>query len=587
MAKTPDRRKDYRTATQLLEEAVALLRRTPFSALVSYYFGAIPFWLAVLYFISDMSQNGFAQERLAPESFTLAVLFIWMKCWHCVFTARLRSELMLEGEVTWSAGRITRMILAQAAIQPVGLFVRPTGLILLLLKVVPLVKIVWSFFFGILGIAACLPAVWISSFYHTAMIVGDGTDLGGDSVMSRAWARARLWPRQAFAAALMLFVFGIFVWVNVAVLLGAVPHLMKMFVGVDTMLTRSGAKGFLNTTFLTATWALTMLCMDPLWKALYVLRCFYGDSLHSGDDLRVWFRRLRADSVRVAALGVAIVTFSAGSISSSLHAAEPAPASGAVAASASNAAPSAAPSVDPEKLNNSIDRVLDQREFAWRMPIPPGMEKESASKGLLGSWFDDVERMISKAIKKGWAWIKKIYHWLFPNRRHHEESSGGHSGELPWKAIMYTLIAAAVGLIAWSGWRMWKTRTGAIVTAEVVKAMPDLHSDDVLADQLPEDGWLSFARELMEKGDFRLALRAAYLACLAHLGERQLLTIARYKSNREYDRELQRRARSRDELLSAFGENLNVFERVWYGSHEATRDTLTDFTRNLEKIRTC
>ena len=39
-----------------------------------------------------------------------------------------------------------------------------------------------------------------------------------------------------------------------------------------------------------------------------------------------------------------------------------------------------------------------------------------------------------------------------------------------------------------------------------------------MASQLPEDAWLKLAREMVEKGDLRLAVRAMYLAMLAHLG---------------------------------------------------------------------
>jgi len=82
-------------------------------------------------------------------------------------------------------------------------------------------------------------------------------------------------------------------------------------------------------------------------------------------------------------------------------------------------------------------------------------------------------------------------------------------------------------------------------------------------------------------------LRASYLAGLAHLGQRELISIARHKSNLDYERELQRRARSREELLSAFDANLEAFERAWYGLHEVTRDMLTGFNANLERIRAC
>ena len=91
----------------------------------------------------------------------------------------------------------------------------------------------------------------------------------------------------------------------------------------------------------------------------------------------------------------------------------------------------------------------------------------------------------------------------------------------------------------------------------------------------------------MQSGQFRLALRASYLASLAHLGQRDFIRLARHKSNRDYDRELQRRARANPELLTAFDRNLAAFERSWYGEHAVTPETLGNFAQNLERIRAC
>jgi hypothetical protein len=48
----------------------------------------------------------------------------------------------------------------------------------------------------------------------------------------------------------------------------------------------------LNTTFFATMFGLTYLCLDPLIKACYVLRCFYGTSLRSGEDLKAELRRI-------------------------------------------------------------------------------------------------------------------------------------------------------------------------------------------------------------------------------------------------------------------------------------------------------
>jgi len=80
-------------------------------------------------------------------------------------------------------------------------------------------------------------------------------------------------------------------------------------------------------------------------------------------------------------------------------------------------------------------------------------------------------------------------------------------------------------------------------------------------------------------------MRAFYLASLAHLAGRNLVRLARFKSNREYERELRRRAHSFPELLAVFGDNISVFERIWYGTHEASLELVNQFASNVERLQ--
>ena len=181
--------------------------------------------------------------------------------------------------------------------------------------------------------------------------------------------------------------------------------------------------------------------------------------------------------------------------------------------------------------------------------------------------------------------LDALYNYLFGRTR--LAPGGGWDWIGAFKAGLVLLAAGGLGVIAWMLWRLFRggrAKTAAIVA---VAAVPDLRAEDAAADQLPEDGWLILAREHAGRGELQLALRAAWLAGLAHLGARQLLTIARYKSNRDYDRELRRRGRTRDALLAAFEENLTAFERSWYGRHPVRPDDFTAFEGNLARIREC
>ena len=141
-------------------------------------------------------------------------------------------------------------------------------------------------------------------------------------------------------------------------------------------------------------------------------------------------------------------------------------------------------------------------------------------------------------------------------------------------------------VLAFLAWRAWKDRKPrAIIAQAEIKTVPDITGDDVDAGALPEDGWLDLARELTAKGELRLALRARYLATLASLARQDLITIARYKSDREYELELRRRSHARPRLAGIFAENRALFESTWYGLHEVTSGIMEHFVRNHEEIK--
>ena len=115
----------------------------------------------------------------------------------------------------------------------------------------------------------------------------------------------------------------------------------------------------------------------------------------------------------------------------------------------------------------------------------------------------------------------------------------------------------------------------------------NLETDELQADQHPIDEWLQLARECMARQEWRLALRALYLAGLANLADRSLIAIHRSKSNQDYSRELRRKARSKPELLTLFAQNIGTFERVWYGMYDVDLNTVEQFESNLVRLRAC
>ena len=440
-------------------------------------------------------------------------------------------------------------MLTQVAVQPSGLFVR------------------------VIAAQILIPYVWVYSFYQNVGVLGDGTRASLREVLRDAAHQARLWPRQAHGALLALFAFAIFIWLNVSSLLGLAPMMLKTFFGIETAFSRN-PWALINSTTFAATLAGTYLCFDPIRKALFVLRCFHGASLHTGEDLRVELKALQHRGT-TAAMALVLLFISLGGPLTNARAAEAPP-----------------PRVASSELNESLDRVLQRREYAWRLPRKEAAQAEE-KKGWLTIFFEELWKRLVRTAKKIAKWIGDANEWLrkiFERKPKHDDESKS-KGKIDWPAAarwtLIVLVAILLGILGVLLWRWRKGRTSDVVIAQPVAAEPDLNEESVTADQLPEDGWLQLARDLMEKGELRLALRASYLAGLAHLGHRELIRIARHKSNRDYDRELRRRARGNASLLDAFDDNLEAFERSWYGEHAVTCDTLGSFSQNLERIRAC
>jgi hypothetical protein len=235
------------------------------------------------------------------------------------------------------------------------------------------------------------------------------------------------------------------------------------------------------------------------------------------------------------------------------------------------------------QLDQKIDEVLDQPKYTWRLPREGVVE--DADKGVLTRFFESAGRLLKQGVNAVVDLVERLLRRVF--------SGGGVSG-LPgsgWmrsSLLLYVLLTALVCLLAIFLIRTRRRRAAqaAPVTATTIDNVPDLTDESIRADQLPEDGWTSLARQLLENKEYRLAMRAFYLASLANLAQRRLVGIAHFKSNRDYETELRRRAHAIPALPSLFAENLVMLERIWYGLHAVDREQVLHFATNVDRIKT-
>ena len=531
-------------AIPLLEEAVHLLRKAPLFLLSVYFIGTSPFLLGLFYFWADMSRSANARSYHAAASLGLALLYIWMKCWHGVFAARVKEKLSSEPLPQWSFQRVLSLVANQALIHATAFFVLPLAALVL------------------------IPFGWCYAFYQNATVLALAEQNDLRTLCRKAWFQAKLWPRQNHILMSVSFIFGIVVFINIASAIYLLPHLLKNYLGAESLFTLSGVH-VINTTFWVVTIGMAYLCMSPLVKTVYVLRCFYGAALNSGDDLKTELKGLLRRRA-AAIIGVLVVALSA----------------------VNTMAPSGVEArfTSAEKLDRSIEEVMQQREFVWRMPREGIAETEETPRGPIGSTVAWIVDQVGKGLNTVIGWIDKLIDWLIALLPGGERRTASHDAN--WiSSVRIGVIVLLIGLVcvlAYIVWRSWIRRQAARaeIVAAAVESAPDLENEETTADDLPANRWLDLARQLTEKGSLRLAIRAFYLATLAGLADHELITIEKFKSNYDYEMELGRRAHQKEDLLPAFAKCSEIFERVWYGMYKTSLPDLDQFVAVQQKVMT-
>jgi len=537
----PAHKKHHQSAIRIIEEAVHLLRSAPGNLLAGYYLGSAPFVLGLMYFWADMSRSASAGDYRTVAALSLAVLYIWMKFWQTVFTHQLRDYMTGQPLYKWTLRRIASVAATQSLIQSTRFIVLPVAGVVL------------------------IPFGFCYAFYQNAAAHAQEDDQTVKSICKWAWRQSGLWPRQNHLLIGIFWIFGVVIFLNISFAAFIIPQMVKTLFGIESIFTLSGMRMILNTTFWIAMLGITYLCLDPFIKTVYVLRCFYGSALKSGEDLKKELHGL-VTGVKKMALGLTIMVLYATPFT--------------CLAGQSTV-------IAPGEMDRFIEETLERREFAWRMPRETVQQGEQEPKGPLAAaikWLLDVLAKGTRTLEK---LITLLIDWLQNQMSEpHQKSVSSNKNWITSVRIVLILLSILFSaVLTFVFFRIRRRRTGAIEAAVVgVAPLPDLNDESTSADDLPTNRWLALTEEYAAKGELRLAMRALYLATLAYLAEQELITIEVYKSNREYEQELKRRAHDREEMLILFSKSLNLFEHVWYGMYRIPPADFDDFSMNLKRI---
>lgn len=522
---------------ELCERAFHLLVAAPIRAWCVYLLGLCPFGLVLLYFLTDMTVNPLAGERLASFSFAVTVAVLWWRAWQARFAAELFAVLSRRPLPAGSAWDWFFLGLRQIVVFAVFLAVAPIAALVV------------------------VPTGWMIAFCQGASVIGGvrGRSLG--QTFKEASAEVFVWQRQNHVALLVLSAWAFFVFLNGYALVFVVPSLLKIATGVETVVTRSPWAVLMNSTVFVVVCFAVYAVVSPLVKAVYVLRHYYLRSRRSGLDIRDRLARLGEQSGQ---RGLGLRFFGGALFAGMLFSL--APATG-----------QAQEPVTSEEIGEAIREVVQRPEFTWRMP---SAEASDDALSLVGRWVRRVLR-----------WAENFLEWIFESF----DRSGGDSSK-DWlgsfspsvKPLLIVLLAAVGLLLGWLlfrlVWRRQKSSETPGATPQVF-VKPEVDDGTALANDLPEDEWLARGRRFAEEGDYRRALRAFYLSALSHLHGKQLIRITRAKSNAAYLSEVKRREHQVPGVAEAFSLAVKGFDRVWYGRYEVDEAGLRAYKDRVSQIR--
>jgi hypothetical protein len=549
-----------RTALILIEEAIQLLRAAPATVYALYCVGTVPFMLTLFSFCAEMSYSRSARNNCAASAFAVAVSYCWMKGLQAFCCRELVRAYTGNVHRWWKPGLLLAIWARQIAWQPLGLFIQPLA---------------WLLVF---------PVTYVSAFFQNLSVLG-GADRND---VRKSWEFARLRPKQSYAVYGLLSLLALVVFVDVYAVVFSIPFLLKLLLGIESLLTRSYAWA-LSPVLLITIAAVAYFLLDLLAKAIEVIRCCDGESRATGQDL---LRRLQQSKPSVSALPplqskAPAPALPLGLICAALLTLMPLGAAGSLPEISASQNKPGNQSLTQLALDRQIEGVLQNPEFSWREKAgPKGTSPARKRESLFNRWMASVRQMLAAFGN----WLSRVLKSLLkpfdfkspvaqPAKPEAALSSGLFNvlGYLLWAAFAGTLILFVV--------RSLNIKARRLPLSTTTSPKPDLAEEEIAANQLPENEWYALAREKMAAGEFREAQRALFLAILSYLAAHRLLTVQKWKSNTDYETELVRKAKHLSELPRLFAQSRLAFERCWYGAGAVTPEDFAHYHTIYERIK--
>jgi hypothetical protein len=199
----------------------------------------------------------------------------------------------------------------------------------------------------------------------------------------------------------------------------------------------------------------------------------------------------------------------------------------------------------------------DQRARLDDILARPDYQPEEERESTIARWIRRTKEFIGRLLRK-----------LFGGTSGRAPQTGGVGLVMVLRGLIFLVVAAALIFGAAKLMRRFQARQKPAEVAETREALGEEIPEYATAADL-----FAMASEMARQGEYRKAIRRAYIALLCDLDQRGKLRLGRSMTNRDYLDAM----RSEQRIYPTFSVMTLAFERAWYGQARATEEEFRNF----------
>jgi uncharacterized protein DUF4129 len=185
------------------------------------------------------------------------------------------------------------------------------------------------------------------------------------------------------------------------------------------------------------------------------------------------------------------------------------------------------------------------------------------------------DSMVARFINKTLEFIAQILARLFRGSAPPTSQGAGFGLAMVLRSLLLLIVVAALifGVLKLS--RRIQARKKPAEEPGTREALGEVIAEDATAADL-----FAMASDLARQGEYRKAIRRAYIALLCDFDHRGKLRLGRSKTNRDYLDAM----RSEQGIYPTFSVMTFAFERAWYGQNRATEEDFQNFVTLYQEV---